>query len=113
MLKNDVRHVALKIKPKVDKDPNKVTYLVEYNYNESIAEDFLEAAVQRFPQEFLDGLKISKWIAFTRLMTGNDDQSPYCFRTRLLSHFSNSIIGKIVKAIAIDTSQACNDKGDE
>lgn len=63
--------MALKIKSQVDKDPNKVTYVVEYNYTESIAKDFLESAVQRFPQSFLDGLKISKWEAFSRLKSGD------------------------------------------
>jgi len=53
----------LGLNSQIDLKPNKVKYILAYNYEESISRDFLEAAVQRFPVGFLQSLGVTNGYA--------------------------------------------------
>ncbi|MDO9183959.1 MAG: hypothetical protein Q7U04_16200 [Bacteriovorax sp.] len=62
---------ALALNSQIDLKPEKVKYVLAYNYEESVAKDFLEAAVQRIPGIYLTKIGVTNpYAAFSSFYFG-------------------------------------------
>ena len=69
---------ALGLNSQIDLKPEKVKYVLAYNYEESISRDFLEAAVQRFPASYLKAQGVSNgYAAYMGFLNGGLSDAIY------------------------------------
>ena len=81
----------LNLNSQIDLKPEKVKYVLAYNYEESISRDFLEAAVQRFPVGFLRSLGVTNgYAAYMGYLNGGLADAVYAIAL-------NSITDKLVE----------------
>lgn len=52
-------------------DSKEVKFFLKHNFHADGARDVLEAALQRFPESYLNSIKMTKWEAYTKFMTGD------------------------------------------
>lgn len=70
--------IALALNSQIDLKPTTVKYRLAYNYEESVAKDFLEAAVQRFPAGFLKSLGVTNgYAAYMGYLSGGLSDAIY------------------------------------
>lgn len=68
----------LKVDSQIDVNPRMVVYKLAYNFSESIAKDFVEAAIQRFPTRFLKEYAIKdRYAAYSLYLNGKMNTPAY------------------------------------
>lgn len=70
---HDALSAIIELEVSSEIDAKKVGYEVKYNYHGDGARNFFESAVQRFPQQYLNSLKIDKWKALILFLSGKLD----------------------------------------
>lgn len=91
--KAKVRIRDLELNSQLDLKPEKVKYILAYNYSESFGKDFLEAAVQRFPKTFIKqvGAK-DNYAAYMPYLNGKMNDPAY---SNVLNSISEVLLDRI------------------